>query len=305
MVSLIDIQQFFRGNIALNEPMEKYTTMRVGGPADYYLEPVDKHDLAELVKYFQNHSFPFMALGRGSNIVFSDEGYRGAVMNLESPLSSLRLEGEIVIAEAGAPLTRFVDFCIQNGFSGVEMLAGIPGTVGGAVIMNAGAYGGEISNYLVDVEVIRNGQLQCVKKEEGQFVYRNSGFVHDIVLCATFKLPQGKKEALLERRRELILKRNANHPLNYPNSGSMFKNPPGNPAAKLIESVGLKGKRVGNAQISEKHANFIVNLGGAKAADIITLLELARRSVYQHSGILLEIEVKLIGFSEEVRKRIA
>jgi len=305
MVSLSDIKQFFRGYIGINEPMAKYTSMRVGGPADYYLEPVDKMDLVEIILYLRNNKFPSLMLGRGSNLLVSDEGIRGAAINIEAALANVRMEGDLVVAEAGVTLAKFVDFCVQKGLAGVEMLAGIPGSMGGAIVMNAGAHGGEISDHLVEVEVLREGRLQSIRKEEAQFAYRRSGFGNDIVLGASFRLSEGNKEGLLAKRRELILKRNASQPLHLPNSGSMFKNPPGNFAAKLIEQAGLKGKRVGNAQISEKHANFIVNLGGAKATDVFTLIDLARRTVHQNAGLLLELEVKLIGFPDETRKQVA
>jgi UDP-N-acetylmuramate dehydrogenase len=305
MVTLSDIQQFFRGHIAINEPMAKYTSMRVGGPADYYVEPADKKDLIEIVSYFEKNSYPYMMLGRGSNMIVSDDGIRCAALNIESCLSDVRLEGDLVIAEAGAHWSKFVDFCIQNGLAGVEMLAGIPGTVGGAVVMNAGARGGETADYLVEVEVFREGQFQTVKKADARFAYRRSGFEKDIVLSASFRLPPGDRDELITRRREYILKRNTTQPLTLPNSGSMFKNPPGMFAAKLIEQVGLKGKRVGNAQISEKHANFTVNLGDAKASDVVTLIDLARRTVHQNTGVLLELEVKLVGFPNEVRQKVA
>jgi UDP-N-acetylmuramate dehydrogenase len=305
MVSLSDMKQFFRGYIAINEPMAKYTSMRVGGPADYYLEPADKLDLVEIIRYFQRNNFPYLMLGRGSNLLFSDVGLRGAAINLEACLSTVRLEGDLVIAEAGVHMAKFVDFSIQKSLAGVEMLAGIPGSVGGAIVMNAGAHGGEISDHLIEVEVLRNGEIQIVKREDAHFAYRQSGFAHDIVLSASFRLPKGDKEELMARRREMILKRNVTQPLSLPNSGSMFKNPPGNHAAKLIEQAGLKGKRVGNAQISAKHANFIVNLGGAKASDILTLVDLARRTVYQNAGVLLELEVKFIGFPNEVKQEVA
>ena len=305
MVSLSDIKQFFRGLILINEPMSKYTWMRIGGPADYYLEPADKQDLIEIVKYFQENNYPFLMIGRGSNIIVSDEGIRCAVINLEATLSNVRLEGDLVIAESGAHLSKFVDFCVQNEFAGVEMLAGIPGSVGGAVVMNAGAHGGETADHIVEIEVLRGGTIQVIKKENAGFAYRTSGFANDIVLSASFRLPKGNREELQQRRRELILKRNATQPLTLPNSGSMFKNPPGMHAGKLIEQAGLKGKRVGSSQISEKHANFIVNLGDAKAADVLTLINLVRRTVYQNTGVLLELEVKLVGFPDEVTQKVA
>ena len=303
MISLDDIKKTSRGNIAINEPLAKYTSMKVGGAADYYLEPADKADLVEVVEFLRRHEFPFMILGRGSNLLVSDEGFRGAVVNVEVGLANVALQNDLVVAEAGAKMAKFVEFCIQNEFSGVEMLAGIPGTIGGAVVMNAGAHGGEISNYLVDVEVLRGQKTERVKKSDAQFAYRKSGFVHDVVLGASFKLPKGSKEELMKRRSEFLRQRNLTQPTTLPNTGSMFKNPQGNYAAKLIEQAGLKGKRVGDAQISDKHANFIVNLGNAKATDIMTLIDLAQRTVYQNSGILMELEVKLVGFQEEMHPK--
>jgi UDP-N-acetylmuramate dehydrogenase len=302
MISLTEIQKILRGNIAVDEPMRKYTWMKVGGPADFYIEPMDKDDLKTIIAYFHEHHYSWMILGRGSNVLVSDEGIRGAVITVEHALSKIYIEGDLVVAEAGVRLTKFVDFCIQNELAGVEMLAGIPGTIGGAVVMNAGANGGDISDHLVEVEVIRSGQTQQVKKENAQFVYRHSGFDQDIVLSAAFKFQLGNKETLSARRRESILHRNETQPLEYPNLGSMFKNPPNTFAAKLIEQAGLKGKRVGGAQISEKHANFIVNLGDAKAEDIVKLIDLVKRTVYQNSGVMLELEVKMVGFSDSVKE---
>jgi UDP-N-acetylmuramate dehydrogenase len=302
MISLSDIQKILRGNIAVDEPMRKYTWMKVGGPADFYIEPMDKDDLMAIVDYFHTHNYSWMVLGRGSNVLVSDEGIRGAVINVEHALSKIYIEGGLVIAEAGVWLTKFVDFCIQNELTGVEMLAGIPGTIGGAVVMNAGSHGGEIADHLVEVEVIRNGHTQQVKNENAQFAYRRSGFDQDVVLSASFKLQQGDKELLSARRRELILRRNETQPLEFPNLGSMFKNPPNTFAAKLVEQAGLKGKRVGNAQISEKHANFIINLGDAKAEDVVKLIDLVKRTVYQNSGVMLELEVKMVGFSSSAKE---
>ena len=299
MVSLSDIKKFFRGTILLDEPLSKYTWMKVGGAADYYVEPMDKNDLIEIAKYFRQNNFPFLILGRGSNVLVSDDGIRGAVINLETALAGLKMENGRVVAEAGVWLQRFVDYCIQHELVGVEMLAGIPGTIGGAVVMNAGAHGGEISEHLVDVEVFRGCDTVRVPKKDADFSYRHSAFEGDIVLSATFEMQKGNKEELSKRRRELILKRNETQPLELPNSGSMFKNPPNTYAAKLIEQAGLKGKKIGNAQISEKHSNFIVNLGGARAGEIVQLLELAKRTVYQNSGIELELEVRLFGFQQK------
>ena len=164
MISLTDIQKFLRGNIAVDVPMAKYTWMKVGGPADFYIEPADKNDLISIVEYFREHNYSWIMLGRGSNVLVSDEGIRGAVINIENSLSDIRIENNLVFAEAGVRLTKFVDFCIQNELAGVEMLAGIPGTIGGAVAMNAGAHGGEIADHLVEVEIIHDGIVQANSK---------------------------------------------------------------------------------------------------------------------------------------------
>jgi UDP-N-acetylmuramate dehydrogenase len=302
MISLADIQKIVRGNIVVNEPMSRHTWMKVGGPADFYIEPADRNDCIAIIKYFHENNYSRMILGRGSNVLVSDSGIRGAVVNVETALSEIALQGDAVVAGAGVRLTKFVDFCIQKDLGGVEMLAGIPGTVGGAVVMNAGAHGGEISDYLVEVEIIRAGILQRKTKAECAFAYRRSDFAHDVVVGATFRLPAGKKELLGERRRELVLRRNKTQPLELPNLGSTFKNPPNTHAAKLIEQAGLKGKRVGGAQVSEKHANFIVNLGTATASDVMKLVDLVRRTVYQNSGVMLELEIKLVGFPDSVKE---
>lgn len=304
MIDIDDIQKVFRGHVTLNEPLSAYTSFRIGGPADYYLEPLDKDDLVQLISYFQVKEIPFVLIGNGSNLLVSDEGIRGAVINLERGLSTLSADGNTVRAEAGVRMARFVDFCIQRGLKGVEMLPGIPGTIGGAVIMNAGAYGGEISDYLVEVEILRDGKILHVKKEDAGFSYRRSGFHRDVVLSAAFQLPSGNTAELMKLRRDLLIKRNQSQPMNFPNSGSVFKNPKGTFAAKLIEDAGLKGTIIGNAQISEKHGNFIVNKGKATAADVLELVRLARKSVAEQFGIMLELEVKLLGFSESVYKEI-
>lgn len=299
MISVDDIRKVFRGHIAVAEPLGKYTSFRIGGPADFYLEPVDKFDLIEVVRFFKRFDYRFMIIGKGSNLLISDSGFRGAAINLEEGMGKVILESDIVVADAGVRLSKFVDFCIQHEKKGVEMLAGIPGTIGGAVIMNAGAYGGEISDHLVEVEIYRDDAIQKVKRAGAGFSYRRSGFARDVILNASFKLPQGNLAELLQRRRELLLKRNQSQPLNLPNSGSMFKNPEGAFAAKLVEDAGLKGKQIGEAQISERHGNFIVNHGSATAHNVLDLVKLARKKVFERSGIKLELEVKLIGFQEE------
>ena len=298
MVSVEDIRNIFRGHVAVGEPLAKYTSFRIGGPADFYLEPVDKFDLIEVVRFFKKLEYRFMVIGKGSNLLISDNGFRGAAINLEEGLGTVGIQKGVIVADAGVRFSKFVDFCIQHEKAGVEMLAGIPGTIGGAVIMNAGAYGGEISDHLVEVEIFRDDEIQKVTKAHSGFSYRRSGFTRDIILNASFSLPDGNLAELLQRRRELLLKRNQSQPLNLPNSGSMFKNPHGTFAAKLVEEAGLKGTRIGGAEISERHGNFILNHGTATAHDVLELVKLARTKVLDRTGIKLELEVKLVGFEE-------
>ena len=284
--------------------MSRHTSIRIGGPADYYLEPVDLDDFLKLMKYLEEQRYPAVIIGRGTNLLVSDEGIRGAVINLEKTLSRIAAENETVIAEAGAGLAALVDFCLKRGLSGLEKLAGIPGTVGGAVIMNAGAWGDEISDHITELEIFRSGSVVKIFKEHAGFGYRRSGFEDDIVLKATFKLTPGDATMLEEIRRELLTKRGKNQPLNSPNFGCTFRNPADSSAAKLLQEAGLKGAKRGDAQISEKHANFIVNLGSASAADVIGLIAVAKTTVQKKFGINLVPEVKLYGFAENILKDI-
>jgi UDP-N-acetylmuramate dehydrogenase len=298
LIALDDIRKSFKGKISINEPLSKYTTFRVGGTADIYLEPNDKEDAIAIISYLQKMKIPRFIMGNGSNILISDEGIQGAVINLEFGFNKINYkpECELITAGAGIKLAQFVDYSISQNKSGVEMLAGIPGTLGGAIIMNAGAYGGEISEYLIDVLAIRDGSLLTIPKNEAGFEYRNSALQNDVVLEATFKLPEGIKEDLKISRRETMLKRNNSQPVQLPNAGSIFKNPKGTFAAKLIEECGLKGLKIGGAEVSALHANFIVNINNAKANDILLLAEEVRTRVFNKTGIMLEYEIKLLGF---------
>lgn len=296
MIPLDDIRKSFRGRIALNEPMERYTTFRIGGAADIYLEPLDKEDALALITYLRGQSLPYVLMGNGSNILVSDQGVRGAVVNLEVGFSYVRNQDDgTVVAGAGIKLAKFVDFCIGNGYAGTEMLAGIPGTLGGAVIMNAGAYGGEISDHMIAVELIRGSKLMTISKDDAGFAYRTSALQGDVILEASFQFPSGQKENMKTVRRQTLLKRNSSQPVQWGNAGSIFKNPKGDFAARLIQECGLKGTTIGGAQISELHANFIINRGQATAADVMALIQVARQAVFEKFAIELELEVKLIG----------
>lgn len=301
MFSVELVRKFFRGNISISEPLSRFTTFRVGGPADYYLEPKDREDLINLIKYLNEIKYPYIIIGNGSNILISDEGIRGAAINLEFGFTKIEVSKNKVFAEAGIRLSKLVDVCIEHSLVGMENLAGIPGTLGGAILMNAGAYGGEISDFITRVEVFDGDKLDFLKKEECGFAYRKSNLEGKIILAAEFELPVGDKEKARARRKELLLKRNQSQPVELPNAGSIFKNPPNEFAARLIEQVGLKGFTVGGAKVSEKHANFIVNFNNASANDIVELMKIIQEAVYHKFGILLEPEIKMIGFSKEVK----
>jgi UDP-N-acetylmuramate dehydrogenase len=298
LISITEIKDFFKGKIALNEQLGQYTTFRIGGVADYYIEPADDEDLLQMIKYLNKRKIPYYILGNGSNILISDEGMRGVVINLEAGFSYLTCDDGYIIAGAGAKMARFVEFCIQNKYSGVEMLAGIPATIGGALVMNAGAYGGEIATYVAEVKVIRKEQIKFLSREQCGFEYRNSKIKDTIILQSKFILPEGNPMDIIRRRKEFLIKRKEAQPVDIPNAGCIFKNPSGNYAAKLIEDCGLKGTAIGGAMVSPKHANFIVNYDNANASDVIELIRLIRTKVRVTTGILLELEVKLVGFEE-------
>lgn len=284
----------------MNEKLAPYTTYRIGGFADYYAEPVDEQDLLNIVIYIKDKGLPYYIMGNGSNILISDDGIRGVVINLEKGFSYLKHEEGYIIAGAGSKMAKFVDFCIQNNYAGVEMLAGIPATMGGALIMNAGAYGGETSTFVYEVRVIKNNNIQDLLKEDCGFVYRNSNLKDTVIIHGKFKLPEGDKGKLTAKRKELLLKRNEAQPVEIPNAGCVFKNPEGSFASKLIQDSGLKGATYGGAMVSDKHSNFIVNYDNATANDVIELIKIVRNTVKEKTGYDLELEVKLVGFEEAV-----
>lgn len=299
MISIDEIRHIFKGSILVNEPMSKHTSIRVGGTADLFITPADKEDAVNLVIYLQKNNIEHIVIGKGSNMLISDDGVRSVVVNFSSGLNQIKYENNLVKVDSGVLLARFVDFCIHQSRSGVEKLAGIPGTIGGAISMNAGAYGSQISDFIFEIEIVRDGKVKIVKKEEANFGYRTSGFTNSAIVGASFDLPEGKMDDLMRTRAEYLQRRNQSQPLNFPNSGSIFKNPEGNYAAKLIEEAGLKGTRHGAAQISEKHGNFIVNLGGCSANDIIQLINFVRKTVYSKNKIKLIPEIKIVGFNNQ------
>lgn len=296
MINIEEIKSFFRGKIFIQEPLSEHTTFKIGGVADFYFEPQNKKDLIGLVDYLNKIKFQFIIMGNGSNLLVSDDGFRGAVISLENSLTSKQFTNNYIISEAGLKLSALVDFSIQNKKAGLEMLAGIPGSLGGALIMNASAYGGSISDYLYDVEVYKNGEVKRYKKSEIDFSYRHSSLLDSVILEASFELPDGDIEEISERKKTLLEQRRINQPVNYPSAGCIFRNPGNYHSGVLIQEADLKGMKIGGAEVSTLHGNFIINTGNAKAKDVIELINVIRDRIKIKNNIDLDVEIKLIGF---------
>jgi|WetSurMetagenome_2_1015567.scaffolds.fasta_scaffold123768_2 UDP-N-acetylmuramate dehydrogenase len=286
-----------------NIPLADKNTYRIGGAARWYCEPVDAREVAEALVHARKESLPVLVIGKGSNILISDRGWPGLAINLAAKMTSIDWDGFIATAQAGATLDRVAREAVHRGLAGMEELSGIPGTVGGAVVMNAGAFSTCIADTIIDAVYLDMSDYAIVKvtKEELGLGYRSSILQKKeaIVLSAKFQFKPGDPEKLKAVRSEIFDKRKQKQPLDLPNCGSVFKRPLGNYAGALIEQAGLRGMRYGNAEISSKHANFIVNHGGATAAEVRHLIVLAQRTVYEKTGILLEPEVVFTGEFEE------
>ncbi|MEO5342154.1 MAG: UDP-N-acetylmuramate dehydrogenase [Gammaproteobacteria bacterium SHHR-1] len=277
--------------------MARHTSWRVGGPAQRYYKPTDAADLARFIAQLPTDE-PITWVGLGSNLLVRDGGIRGSVIATQGALTGLELldRGQIR-AEAGVACAHLARFAVKNGLCGLEFLAGIPGTVGGALRMNAGAFGGETWQRLLRVETLdRQGQMRQRPAEEYQVGYRSvSGPAEEWFLAGVWQLEAGDAESGMARIKTLLEQRAASQPTSQPSCGSVFRNPPGDHAARLIEQCGLKGKRVGGACVSDKHANFIVNTGNARAEEIETLMEQVREQVQRQFGLRLESEVHILG----------
>lgn len=285
-------------NVKTNEDMSKHTTFRAGGMAKYLVTPSSGTQIEDLVKLHVTHQQPFFVMGNGSNLLVRDEGYPGTIIQIGTALSGLRIEGTTLIADAGALLSSMANLAAKHGLTGLEFAAGIPGSVGGAVAMNAGAYGGELKDVITRAMVVNtDGMLQWLTAEELQLGYRSSVVQQEsmIVVQAEFSLEKGNSEDILKKMEELKLARKEKQPLEYPSAGSTFKRPEGMFAGKLIMDAGLRGYQVGGAQVSEKHCGFVINKGGATATDILTLMAVVTRIVEEKFGVILEPEVKIIG----------
>ncbi|MGO9057207.1 MAG: UDP-N-acetylmuramate dehydrogenase [Candidatus Binataceae bacterium] len=292
-----EIMARFGARLRCGQALASLTSFRIGGPADFVVEVADEDDLSAALAAAWRYQVPAFCLGAGTNILVSDRGVRGLVLLLSGSFRQIDFNGCHVRAGAAAQFGELVAQAVARGLSGLEFGEGIPGSVGGALIMNAGAFGGEMAPAVAAVRgADSDGRIRTLARNEVDFLYRRSilppGF---IVSAVQFNLISGDRENLAAKVAELKAKRAARQPQGVPNAGSIFKNPPGNFAGRLLERCGLKGQRIGDAAFSDRHANFIVNLGGARAIEVRELMELARRRVEEQTGVRLEPEVKLVG----------
>ncbi|MDR7318175.1 UDP-N-acetylmuramate dehydrogenase [Brevibacillus nitrificans] len=281
-----------------DEPLANHTTWRIGGPADLLIQPKDKDSLQAAFQIIHRHEIPWSVLGRGSNLLVRDRGIRGAVLKVAEGLSHCEFRGEEVCVGAGYSMIRLAMETGKMGLTGMEFAGGIPGTVGGAVYMNAGAHGSDLSRILIDAEILfENGERKVLTNEELSFSYRTSLLQQrkGIVLEARFRLQTGDRKEIAATLAANKERRRLTQPLQMPCAGSVFRNPPGDHAGRLIEAAGLKGYQIGGAQVSEKHSNFIVNCGGATATDVLTLIDYIRSTIQSKFGIDLHPEVLVVG----------
>lgn len=287
-----------KDSILIDEPMSRHTTFRVGGPADFFVTPKAREEVRDVICICKEAGMPYYIIGNGSNLLVSDAGYRGVIVQIYKEMNEVKVEGDLVKAQAGALLSGIAAKALGAELSGFEFASGIPGTIGGACVMNAGAYGGEMKDVLESVTVLTGeGKIIELGRNELELGYRTSVIAKKgyIVLGAALKLERGDGEKIKTYMDELKEKRVTKQPLEYPSAGSTFKRPEGYFAGKLIEDAGLRGFQVGGAQVSEKHCGFVINRDHATAADIMELMRQVQIRVKENSGVDLEPEVKRLG----------
>jgi len=292
-----ELRAKFGARVRSAMPLAELTSFRIGGPADLFVAVEDETELMHAKAAAYRAGAPCFCLGAGTNLLVSDRGMRGLVVRLGEGFGKIEIEDTKVTAGAAAPFGKLVEDAVERGLAGLEFGEGIPGTVGGGLVMNAGAFGGEIAKVVTLVHgVTEAGEALALTRDDVKFAYRRTELPHHFIITRVdFQLGHGDREQLLARAAELKARRASRQPRGVPNAGSIFKNPPGNFAGKLLEGAGLKGTRLGGAAFSEQHANFIVNLGGAQAAEVRALIDMARVKVREQSGVLLEPEVRLVG----------
>ena len=286
------------GALFYNEPLRSHTTFRVGGEADAFLSVKTQEELIKAVQLCKEKKVPYFILGNGSNLLVSDKGFRGLVISIGKDMAQITLDGNRITAQAGALLSTVAQLAAKNGLTGMEFASGIPGSIGGAMVMNAGAYDGEMKMIVESVTILsEDGQIHTFSNEEMEFGYRTSRLKREkgIILSVTVLLSEGDKAAILEKMNDFAARRREKQPLEYPSAGSTFKRPEGMFAGKLIMDAGLRGYTVGGAQVSEKHCGFVINKEKATADDIYTLIHNVQAKVKETAGVTLEPEVIFVG----------
>lgn len=282
--------------VKLNESLALHTSWEVGGPADYFLCPVNVDEIVEIILFSRQHSMPMQVMGNGSNLLVRDGGIRGLVVKIGDAFSYVECKNDLLVVGAGTPMTYLARIAAEEALCGCEFMIGIPGSLGGAIIMNAGSFGGYIGEKVSSVKLVSlEGEALVLDKEQLSFAYRWSNLLgRGVIVEASIKLDRGKKEESLKKMEYFLAERRRRHP-SLPSAGSVFRNLPEQPAGRLIEGSGAKGMKVGGAEVSTKHANFIVNRGDATASDILTLMDTVRSMVKEKYDIELQPEVKVVG----------
>ena len=287
-----------KDNVRINEPMKNHTTFKIGGPAQYYVTPESVTQIQEVVSLCKDKNIPLHVIGNGSNILVGDDGVDGVVLALFNTFSDYEIKDNVITAQAGMSLIKMAVIALREGLTGLEFASGIPGSVGGAVYMNAGAYDGQMKDVVTSVTVLDEaGNIRILGRDELDMGYRTSAVAkHNmIVLQVIIELKTGDKEQIKDRMNQLSELRKQKQPLEYPSAGSTFKRPEGYFAGKLIADAGLKGYSIGGAAVSEKHAGFVVNMGGATAKDVVELTDYIKKRIIEQFGVTLELEIKKIG----------
>lgn len=285
-------------NVFTKEPMSRHTTFRAGGPADFFVTPEKEGQVRKTLSLLKEAQVPRYIMGNGSNLLVGDRGYRGVILQICKKMNRIRIQDTVIQAQAGVLLSKIAAEAQAKGLTGFEFASGIPGSLGGAAMMNAGAYGGEMKQVLIQAQILNaSGEIEDVLAEEMELGYRSSVFSRNggVILSASIQLEPGDPSAIQSRMEELKFLRTSKQPLEYPSAGSTFKRPEGYFAGKLIQDAGLRGFQVGGAQVSEKHCGFVINKDQASAMDIRSLMEQVSEKVYTRFGVRLEPEVKLIG----------
>jgi UDP-N-acetylmuramate dehydrogenase len=284
--------------VKYDEPLKNHTTFQIGGKCIALIEPKKVEDIIEAIKICRENNLKFFVIGNGSNLLVPDDGYNGVIIKIKSEFSNIQVEGECLIAHSGAKLSEVYTVAYENSLTGFEFASGIPGTIGGAIFMNAGAYGGEMKDIVESVEVLDldNYEVKELKNEELDFSYRKSIIQRKnyIVLTIKLKLKKGNKEEIKAVYEDLREKRNSKQPLNFGSAGSTFKRPEGHFASKLIEDAGLKGYHINDAWVSEKHSGFIINKGNASYKEVMELIEYVQKVVFEKFEVKLETEVRIL-----------